>query len=210
MKVIGHILFLALMAQASSCIFVVTERPEKGDLLVTDSLQGHAPVDSLVPQVQKPLDTVAKDSVLKTFSGKSIDTKNVLPLAVVEYAKTLIGTPYRYASSDPAIGFDCSGFITYVFHHFGIIVPRSSRDFTEVGQPIAFTLAKPGDLILFTGTDSTEKYVGHMGLVISNDKEGLQFIHSSSGKANGVTVSPLSGYYQSRFVKTIRIFPQNG
>ena len=126
----------------------------------------------------------------------------------VAYAESLFGTPYRYASTDPKVGFDCSGFITYVFNHFGIKVPRSSIDFTNVGKEVAVPEAKRGDIILFTGTDSTERYVGHMGIIVSNEMGDLKFIHSSSGKAYGVTVSPLKGYYSGRFVKVIRIFKQ--
>jgi len=48
-----------------------------------------------------------------------------------------------------------------------------------------------------------------MGIVIYNGKDELLFIHSSSGKANGVTITPLNDYYKGRFVKVIRIFPQN-
>lgn len=123
---------------------------------------------------------------------------------IVAFAKTLMGTPYMYGSTDPAVGFDCSGFITYVFNHFNLKVPRSSVEFTNRGREVAVAQAQPGDLILFTGTDSTVRIVGHMGIVIDNSN-GLQFIHSSSGKANGVTVSPLQGYYQSRFVKVISL-----
>ena len=153
------------------------------------------------------VDTVEKDSVLVPSS--QIRTKNVHPQQVVEFAKTLIGTPYKYASTDPKVGFDCSGFITYVFNHFNILVPRSSIDFTNVGTPIRPENAKPGDLILFTGTDSTEKFVGHMGLVIANDNNQLDFLHSTSGKKHGVTITPFNDYYHSRFMKTIRIFPEN-
>jgi cell wall-associated NlpC family hydrolase len=153
------------------------------------------------------VDTVEKDSVLVPSS--QIRTKHVHPQQVVEFAKTLIGTPYKYASTDPKVGFDCSGFITYVFNHFNILVPRSSIDFTNVGTPIRPENAKPGDLILFTGTDSTEKFVGHMGLVVANDNNQLDFIHSTSGKKHGVTITPFNDYYHSRFMKTIRIFPEN-
>jgi cell wall-associated NlpC family hydrolase len=107
------------------------------------------------------------------------------------------------------VGFDCSGFITYVFNHFKIAVPRSSIDFTNVGKDIPVENAMRGDIILFTGTDSTEKFVGHMGLITENKAGQIKFIHSTSGKAYGVTITPLSDYYRSRFVKTIRIFPQN-
>ena len=153
------------------------------------------------------VDTVKLDSVL--IPAAQIHTKNIHPQEVVDFAKTLIGIPYKYASTDPKIGFDCSGFITYVFNHFNIIVPRSSIDFTNVGKEVSLTNAKPGDLILFTGTDSTEKFVGHMGLVVTNQNNQLEFIHSTSGKKYGVTITPFNDYYHSRFMKTIRIFPQN-
>lgn len=125
--------------------------------------------------------------------------------SIVAFARSLIGTPYKYGSIDPAAGFDCSGFITYVFNHFDIKVPRSSIDFTNVGREIRQAEAKRGDLILFTGTDSTERFVGHMGIVTSNT-DTLRFIHSSSGKVYGVTETPLNKYYQGRFIKVIDIF----
>ncbi len=139
---------------------------------------------------------------------QQINTGFILPDSIVEFGKSLIGTPYLYGSSDPSKGFDCSGFITYVFNHFNIAVPRSSVDFTNVGEEIPVQVARPGDLILFTGTDSTLRVVGHMGIVESNNADSLFFLHSTSGKAYGVTVSPLKGYYKSRFVKVIRVFPQ--
>jgi cell wall-associated NlpC family hydrolase len=76
-----------------------------------------------------------------------------------------------------------------------------------VGTEVSTTQAKAGDLILFTGTDSTERFVGHMGIVVDNS-DSLRFIHSSSGKAAGVTITPLNNYYKGRYVKTIRIFPE--
>lgn len=126
--------------------------------------------------------------------------------SLVKYAKTLIGTPYVYASTDPAVGFDCSGFITHVFNHFKLTVPRSSVDFTNYGAELPKDACKPGDLILFTGTDSTIRVVGHMGIIISNDNGKLTFIHSTSGHAHGVTITPLNDYYMGRFVKTIKVF----
>jgi len=129
-----------------------------------------------------------------------------LPDSVVAYAKTLTGTPYVYASVDPKVGFDCSGFITHIFNHFNLIVPRSSIDFTNYGLEIPKEETKPGDLILFTGTDSSIRVVGHMGIIVENKNGEIQFIHSSSGHANGVVITTLNGYYKGRFVKTIRVF----
>ena len=128
--------------------------------------------------------------------------------SLINFAKSLIGTPYVYASSNPSVGFDCSGFITYVFNHFGMNVPRSSKDFEDEGITIPLEKSKRGDLILFTGTDSTERFVGHMGIIVNNNSEGISFIHSTSGKAHGVVITKLNDYYMGRFVKVVRILKE--
>ena len=132
-------------------------------------------------------------------------TKNINPQELVNYAQRWMNVKYKYASSDPAEGFDCSGFISFVFNHFNIAVPRSSVEFTNKGFAVEEAQAKPGDLILFTGTDSTIRIVGHMGIIVSNT-DSLRFIHSSSGKADGVTITALNNYYRGRFVSVRRIF----
>ncbi len=146
------------------------------------------------------------DTLQVTPYNGVIKTGNTTPAELVAFAKTLVGIPYQYASSDPSVGFDCSGFVTYVFNHFNIAVPRSSVEFTNVGQPVPQAASRPGDLVLFTGTDSTETGVGHMGIIVTAPPDSLRFIHSTSGKANGVTVTPLNAYYQKRFVKVVRVF----
>lgn len=154
-----------------------------------------------------------KDVLTKNFNDKKMAQKHGVNCAenqasgFVEYAKTLIGTRYLYGSVDPAKGLDCSGFINAVSKHVGIKVPRSSVEFTNFGTTIETNKAKPGDLILFTGTDPGKHIVGHIGIVTNNKDGEVEFIHSSSGKANGVTISDLAGYYETRFVKVIRIFP---
>lgn len=210
----GIVVFIA--AGWMSCIYVIEDENQMSS---QDSFAAYAHIDSLrVADSLKRADSLKlADSVLagsihkdptikKFFSGKEIDTRGVRPEQVIEFAKTLIGVKYKYASTDPKQGFDCSGFITYVFNHFDIIVPRSSIDFTEVGQEVDLQTSKPGDLILFTGTDSTERFVGHMGIIVSNDKGQVSFIHSTSGKAYGVTITALNRYYMGRYMKTVRIF----
>lgn len=155
-------------------------------------------------------DSINKETTdQKSFISKTTGVEQISPRAVefVEYAKSLTGTPYLYGSVDPAKGLDCSGFINAVSNHFGIKVPRSSVEFTNLGTTVESKTAKPGDLILFTGTDPRRRIVGHIGIVTENIGGQLQFIHSSSGKANGVTTSELEGYYETRFVKVIRILP---
>ena len=162
-----------------------------------------ATADSVVETITPPAHT-------EIVTSTDIEHNSEVPaqaLDFVEYAKTLSGTPYLYGSIDPARGLDCSGFINAVSNHFGIKVPRSSVEFTNVGTAVESKKAKPGDLVLFTGTDPGKRVVGHIGIITDNTDGHLQFIHSSSGKAKGVTISDLDGYYQTRFVKVIRIFP---
>jgi len=162
--------------------------------------------------VAKKVDTFSQKPTVVSTPQKVLQLKVVTKRnkidSLIKFAKSLIGTPYKYASTDPSVGFDCSGFINYVFNHFNIKVPRSSRDFRNAGKEIALANSKPGDLILFTGTNPAEREIGHIGLIISN-KDGISFIHSSSGKADGVVITDLNDYYRSRFVKVERVFFTN-
>ena len=171
-----------------------------GTLMHLDSLLAH---DSAVAH-----NAQVKDTAMLPPS-RVIKTGNVNPEELMRFAESLIGIRYVYGSTNPNVGFDCSGFITYVFNRFNIAVPRSSIDFTDVGATVPVAEAKRGDIILFTGTNPAERHVGHMGLITSNQDDSLHFIHSTSGKAMGVTITPLSKYYRSRFVRVSRIFPQN-
>src|SRR5688500_7444106 len=79
----------------------------------------------------KPNVALKSKVILKEkIPARTIITKNTDPEAVMKFAESLQGTPYLYGSSVKEKGFDCSGFINYVFNHFKIKVPRSSKDFT--------------------------------------------------------------------------------
>ncbi|MBX7226727.1 MAG: C40 family peptidase [Chitinophagales bacterium] len=121
------------------------------------------------------------------------------------YAREFLGTPYKYATQNPKEGFDCSGFVNYVFTHFNYKVPRISRMFDGIGPEVAEKNAQTGDIILFTGTKANDPTIGHIGIIIENNEHGIFFIHASSGKNMGVIISPLEGYYRKRFVKIISI-----
>jgi lipoprotein Spr len=124
---------------------------------------------------------------------------------LVNFARTLIGIPYRYASSNPDKGFDCSGFVNYVFENFGFKVPRSSGAFPEAGTPVDLENAKVGDVLIFTGTNPKIRKIGHVGIIYAINGDEIQFIHASSGKAHGVTITDMNAYYKSRFMKAVSI-----
>lgn len=120
-----------------------------------------------------------------TATGQAVYSK------VIELANSLTGTPYLFAGNSPA-GFDCSGFVQYVYSNAGInLIRKSSYDYfmsdtTIVENPI------PGDIVFFKNTYI--EGISHMGIYIGAD----QFIHAGS---NGVQVSKLSfDYWASKFV----------
>jgi cell wall-associated NlpC family hydrolase len=130
--------------------------------------------------------------------------------SLVEFSKSLIGKKYCYGSCTPGGGFDCSGFVYYVFSQFGITLPRSSYLMAEVGEEIKLRNCRKGDLIFFTGTNAESKKVGHVGIVISDKDQPVEFIHSSSGKKNSVIITPMSSsHYQKRFIKVMRVLSPN-
>ena len=180
-------------------------------LLSCEGATNNNPVEKTTEPVPTTDTIIAfnNDSLHRNNAAKiwidDIHNKRISAHELVGFAKTLIGIPYKYASTDPAIGFDCSGFITYVFNHFDIAVPRSSIDFTNIGKEIPLQNAREGDLILFTGTVDSINVVGHMGIVTEN-MDTLKFIHSTSGRANAVTISNFTNHYEARFVKVTRVF----
>ena len=125
--------------------------------------------------------------------------------SLIEYALSLEGIPYVWGGKTLK-GFDCSGFIYHVYNRFEIEVPGGSANQYQLGEPIAEEDIQKGDLLFFTGTDRSNKRVGHVGFVISTE-EGIQFAHSSSGGGGkGVTVNDLDhpGYCK-RFIGAKRV-----
>ena len=135
-----------------------------------------------------------------------INTENVKAKECIEFAETLIGVKYKYGSSVKENGFDCSGFVWYVFNHFNITVPRVSEEFTNAGKEVSISESKPGDIILFTGSDASSAIVGHMGLITENKNGEITFLHAASGGGKGVMKSKMSEYFITRFVKVNRVF----
>lgn len=133
--------------------------------------------------------------------------------SLIAFAKKQIGVPYRYAQCVPEKGFDCSGFVYFVFSHFGIPVPRASMDYEKAGRSMPLASCRKGDVLVFTGTNPKNRAPGHVGLVVSNDSAGIVFIHSSSGhKRIGVILTNFtqSKYYQQRFIKVVRLAAVRG
>ncbi|HHW56937.1 MAG TPA: SH3 domain-containing protein [Clostridia bacterium] len=119
---------------------------------------------------------------------------------LIEYAKTFLGTKYVYGGSTPA-GFDCSGFVQYVFKHFGFSLPRTADDQATIGEKVNREDLQPGDLVFFKTLGS--QVINHVGIYIGNG----QFIHASSGasKKKVVIGSLEEDYYASHYATARRV-----
>ena len=125
--------------------------------------------------------------------------------SIIAYAKNYLGTPYLYAGNNPEKGFDCSGFISYVFHHFDVSLPRSSGQYKNIGTKLNPEDFKVGDILVFYGYKDTT-VIGHLGIICEANGMQSKFIHASSGKVNSVTITSLATeHYTNRFYKCINV-----
>ena len=117
--------------------------------------------------------------------------------AVVGTALSLRGAPYRNGGGDPS-GFDCSGFVAYVFAQQGLYLPRTVSEQYEQGQPVHQDAVAPGDLVFFS---TVAPGASHVGIAISRD----QFVHAPSSSGVVRVESLQAAYWSSRRVGTRRI-----
>lgn len=121
---------------------------------------------------------------------------------IVSYAKKFLGVKYVWGGSSPS-GFDCSGFVYYVFGHFNIDLDRSSASMASNGTAVSRADLQPGDLVFFD-TNGGLNQINHVGIYIG-DGEFIQ--SSSSNSAKKVIISTLaSGFYKESFMRARRVF----
>jgi peptidoglycan DL-endopeptidase CwlO len=140
------------------------------------------------------------ETVDSTFSAPEVVTTTA-PLPdgsqasqVVAIAMQYLGVPYVWGGSSPSTGFDCSGFVAYVYAQIGIYLPHHAASQYNYGLPVAREDLQPGDLVFFNG-------LGHMGMYIGAG----QFIHAPH-TGDVVKISSLyEDWYASTFVGARRI-----
>jgi peptidoglycan DL-endopeptidase CwlO len=117
--------------------------------------------------------------------------------AIVETALALRGVPYRDGGADPS-GFDCSGFVAYVFGRQGRYLPRTVNQQYETGRAIHRTQIAPGDLVFFT---TIAPGASHVGVAISSSR----FIHAPNSTGTVRVESFRTPYWTARFVGARRL-----
>ena len=133
----------------------------------------------------------ASESSSEEESSSSESSGSATGAAVVAYAKQFLGCSYVYGGTTPS-GFDCSGFTSYVYRHFGYSLNRTSSGQRSNGVAVDKSNLKAGDILCFSG---------HVGIYIG----GGSFIHAAN-PSKGVIISSLSeSYYTRNYITARRI-----
>lgn len=185
-----------------------TKLPEttsrSGSTLRNEEITENEPKEQKQEEVQKVEEITATDPEMPKVEEAAeqqvpITSSGTTGTAVVEYAKQYLGYKYKSGGASPSKGFDCSGFTTYVYKHFGITLNRTSKDQIKNGVAVEKSNLQPGDLVIFNNDANTK--IGHVGIYIG---EG-NFIHASNPKGGVKITTLLSGYYAQRYVGARRV-----
>ena len=149
---------------------------------------------------QVSLDSISEPAASSGVLDELIDQKSD---AVIKYAKQFMGVPYVWGGMSPS-GFDCSGFINYVFSGFGFGLTRTSYGLAELGTTVSLKDLQPGDLMFFKARNLNSRQVGHVALVVDTTDGIIQFIHAAR---NGIRIDTFNNhsYYVPRYIKSKRL-----
>ncbi|MGE5614631.1 MAG: NlpC/P60 family protein [Bacillota bacterium] len=139
------------------------------------------------------------DKLLGRESSVSRGGTTSLAQNIISYSKKFLGIKYVWGGSTVK-GFDCSGFVKYVFKHFGISLSRTSRSQAAKGVKVTKSGLKPGDLVFFD-TNGGLNRINHVGIYIGSGK----FIHSSSTQKRVVISNLNTGFYSKTYMTARRI-----
>lgn len=118
---------------------------------------------------------------------------------LVSYARSLIGTPYKYGGNSFRSGFDCSGFVGHVFRHaLDISLPRSSGEISKVGRSVRPSELRTGDLVFF---NTLHRSFSHVGIYLGDDR----FIHAPSTAGSVRVENMLDDYWRRNYNGARRI-----
>lgn len=138
----------------------------------------------------KPTTSPIWDNISSVPYGRTFLSKKEVP-SIISTAKNYLGVPYVFGGASPEEGFDCSGFLEYVFARNGIEIPRTADKQYRLGKLVRQSQLVAGDLVFFT---TYEPGASHCGIYLGNDK----FIHASSSK--GIRVDDINdSYWASRY-----------
>lgn len=126
--------------------------------------------------------------------------------SMITLGKTYMGVKYSYGGNTPT-GFDCSGFVSYLFASYGFKISKASRELAKFGHEVNESCLQAGDLAFFKGRSTKSKEVGHVALVINAMGGRWDIIHATVGKGIWIDRDVMNiAYYKQRFLMFRRPF----
>lgn len=148
---------------------------------------------------------IAKASTDAQKKGMAYHLSDNEKEALLKYAKYFKGSRYKWGGTTPE-GFDCSGYVQYLYKKHGINLPRTALSQSKTGTPVQLDKLQKGDLVFFLTDKKRGIPVTHVGIYLGNG----EFIHAASRK-KGIIISPLDhGHYHQCYVGARRILPSAG
>ena len=145
----------------------------------------------------------------KLTETNNIPVTDSIQTALIKYASKLVGIPYKYAGETPKQGFDCSGFVMYVYKSIGVQLPHSAQMQSQLkGKTVKLKDAKPGDLIFFGSSFGKKWQTQHVGIIYEYKKDEPKVIHCVS---RGVTIDGNNSswdYYWKERILFVKRLPQ--
>ncbi|MFW5697150.1 MAG: NlpC/P60 family protein [Fimbriimonadaceae bacterium] len=168
----------------------------RGDLLSPVSANEMAQLRSQQPPVSNASTRVAR---IPEPSKNVKLPSNVYAGSLVATAMREMGVRYKWGGNSRSSGYDCSGFVKYVFKRHGVNLPRTSRTQATVGVAVPRNQLAVGDMVFFTNSRGSR--IGHVGIYIGDNR----FIHASSGGGKVEIDSLGQSYYATRYAGARRV-----
>jgi len=174
-RVRSYAVVIVLAALSGACASTATPRPFPSPAAPAPTPDSHSPK----PKAHGP------------------QPNSAIGYSVTGTALGLRGAPYRNGGADPS-GFDCSGFVQYVFAQHGVVVPRKVVDQYRTGKDVAASQLEAGDLVFFT---TVAPGASHVGIALGGD----EFVHAPSSTGEVRVERMSASYWATRFVGARRV-----
>lgn len=150
-------------AASSSASSQATATSSSTQVAASSSTQTTAASSSSAATTNSTSQATQSTQATTTTSSQTATTStaSVSASSVISYAEQFVGVPYVLGGTSPS-GFDCSGFVQYVYAHFGVSLPRTSENQSTIGSAVSVSSAQPGDLLFWGGQGSA----WHVGIYV--------------------------------------------
>lgn len=152
---------------------------------------GQNKANTKITSSKKKIEFAAKTTAIST-------SKLQLRQDIISDAYKYIGRPYKFSGKKPETGFDCSGFVAYIFNTHGFQLKGSAEDLSKHGENVEKDHAKPGDLAFFGELGK----ISHVGIITHNENNQMEIIHATNTGGVRTDVIQSSKYWDSKFLFT--------